>query len=123
MIQIPTSRDLALGLADMRDGFLLKRVWWRLAKLASKEQHKRSILGPLWNTIGTLVMVLMFGLLYAKLLNQPASNHLPYVAAGLIIWLFYSSTIVASCTVFVSNTVFIQQKDSLFISSIVFKLN
>lgn len=106
---LPTQKELHLGVADIFSGFKLHRVWWRLALLARKEQQKRSILGPLWNTIGILIMILLFGLLYAKLLGQRTTDHLPYVACGLVIWSFYAEVVTRSCIAFASNAVFIQQ--------------
>ena len=105
----PTETELHLGLKDIRDGLANHRIWWRLALLSRKEQQKRSVLGAVWNTIGILIMVLLFGVLYARLFNQPISKHLPYVACGLVVWLFYAEVIVRSCVAFTSHAVFIQQ--------------
>lgn len=77
--------------------------------MTSKEQYKRSVLGPIWNTIGVMVMVLLFGLLYATMFGRDTKDHLPYVAAGLVLWVIYSEIVIKSCSVFPAHAVFIQQ--------------
>ncbi len=104
-----TRLEVARGLADLSEGFRLVRVWWRLALMTSREQYKRSVLGPIWNTIGILALVLLFGLLYATMFGQDTRDHLPYVAAGLVLWVVYSELIIKSCSVFPAHAVYIQQ--------------
>jgi len=101
--------DLTLAFKDIQGGLAGWRIWWRLAMLVSREQHKRSVLGPLWNTVGTIVMVLLFGVLYATLLGYETRTHLPYVSCGLVVWILYSEIIIRSCTVFTVSAAFVQQ--------------
>ena len=101
--------DLTLAFKDIQGGLAGWRIWWRLAMLVSREQHKRSVLGPLWNTVGTIVMVLLFGVLYAILLGYETRTHLPYVSCGLVVWILYSEIIIRSCTVFTVSAAFVQQ--------------
>ena len=100
---------LRSALLDLRDGLLSARIWWRLAVLTVREQHKRSVLGPLWNTVGVLVIVLLFGLLYGSMMGYESRSHLAYVAAGYVLWMFYSDVVIRSGTVFATHGVFIQQ--------------
>jgi len=67
------------------------------------------MLGPFWITLSTAVMVLTFGVLYGKLLGEKLSEHLPYVACGIVIWLFYSESLVRGCHIFITNGRMIQQ--------------
>ena len=94
---------------DIVDGFQKWRIWARLAWMGTREQYQRSVIGPFWITLSTLVMVLTFGLLYGRLMDRGLSEHLPYVAVGLVFWMLFSEILVKGCNVFISNGRMIQQ--------------
>lgn len=66
-------------------------------------RYKKSILGPLWLSLGTVVSILGLGLLWGVLLKQDLKTFIPSLAAGLIIWQFISSTITESASCYVRN--------------------
>ncbi len=94
---------------DLKGGLAKWNIWVRLSWFAVREKYKRSVLGPFWITMSTAVMVMTFGVLYGKLLGESLSEHLPYVACGIVIWLFYSESLVQGCHIFITNGRMIQQ--------------
>ncbi|MFT7686570.1 MAG: ABC-type polysaccharide/polyol phosphate export permease [Candidatus Azotimanducaceae bacterium] len=87
----------------------MPRLWMRLALTKIKERYQRSVIGAFWITLSTLVMVITFGLLYGMLLDRTISVHLPYVAVGLVFWMFYSDFLIKGCRLFIENSRMIQQ--------------
>jgi ABC-type polysaccharide/polyol phosphate export permease len=94
---------------DLTGGLAKWNIWVRLSWFAVREKYRRSVLGPFWITLSTAVMVLTFGILYGKLLGENLSEHLPYVACGIVMWLFYSESLVQGCHIFITNGKMIQQ--------------
>lgn len=97
------------AISDLTSGLENWRIWLQLAWITVREKYQRSVLGPFWITLSTLVTVLTFGLLYGRLLGRDLSEHLIYVSLGMIIWTLYSDIVVKGCHVFISNGRMIQQ--------------
>jgi lipopolysaccharide transport system permease protein len=102
----PTTRRLFDAGAPMR----ASRAWndlaqgasrWRLAgELARTDivhRYRGSVLGPLWLTLSTGIMVLALGLLYSQLLGIPLAGYLPYLAISLILWATIQQVVGDAC--------------------------
>jgi ABC-type polysaccharide/polyol phosphate export permease len=72
-------------------------------------RYRGSIIGPWWITITMGALVLGIGINYAALFHQPISELLPYVAFGLVIWGFISSSISEGGEAFVASGAIIRQ--------------
>jgi homopolymeric O-antigen transport system permease protein len=97
------------ALADIVEGASKSWMWTAFAIQDIKLRYRGSILGPFWLTISTLVMVSSMGVIYARLFNMPASQYLPYLMVGLILWQFISAVISEGCSTFLSVDNIIQQ--------------
>jgi ABC-type polysaccharide/polyol phosphate export permease len=51
-----------------------------------KARYRKSVLGPLWQTLGNLIAVIGFSFVWASLLEQDLRTFVPSLAVGLIIW-------------------------------------
>ena len=51
-----------------------------------KARYRKSVLGPLWQTLGNLIAVVGFSFVWASLLEQDLRTFVPSLAVGLIIW-------------------------------------
>ena len=80
-----------------------------LARADIRQRYRRSTLGPFWITISTGVMIACIGIIFGSLFKSPMSDFLPFLAAGLIIWGFISSTITEATSVFVNAEPIIKQ--------------
>jgi len=83
--------DLVLGLKRWR-------LAWALARTDITHRYRGSVLGPLWMTISTAVMLVALGFLYAKLFQIDVSVYLPWLAVSLIIWSMMAQAITEACT-------------------------
>jgi len=104
-----TGYFLRLAMIDIIEGVYLYRLWMLMAWQDIRQRYRRSVLGPFWLTISTGIMVGALGFLYAGLFNQPLSEYLPHVGAGLVVWALISQTVNDSCEVFINSEVEIKQ--------------
>jgi lipopolysaccharide transport system permease protein len=93
----------------MVNGIYLCRIWGALGWHDIKQRYRRSVLGPIWFTLSTAIMVWVLGTLYSSILNQEISSYLPFLAVGLVVWQFISSTVSEGCTVFIASSALIKQ--------------
>jgi ABC-type polysaccharide/polyol phosphate export permease len=96
---------------DVIKGICSIRVWGTLGWHDIKQRYRRSVLGPFWFTLSTAIMVVVLGTLYSTILNQEIYQYLPFLAAGLVIWQFISTSILEGCTIFITSSSLIKQMD------------
>jgi lipopolysaccharide transport system permease protein len=102
-------RDIRLAVQDLRDGALSIHIWPLLAWQEVKTRYRRSLLGPLWLTISTAIMVGAMGPLYGRLFNQPLTEYFAYLAVSLVVWQLISNLLIEAGHVFISSEGFIKQ--------------
>lgn len=66
-------------------------------------RYRGSVLGPLWLSLSTAVMVAALGGLYAGLFHLQAADYVPYLAVSLVLWNSLAGQVADSCTVFVQQ--------------------
>jgi ABC-2 type transport system permease protein/lipopolysaccharide transport system permease protein len=93
---------------DIVSGAAKSWMWATLAVQDIKLRYRGSVLGPFWLTISTVIMVSSMGVIYSTLFHTEMKTYLPYLAIGLILWGFVSSTISEGCTTFLSAEGIIQ---------------
>ena len=77
-------------------------IWFKLAKLDVVKRYRRSVLGPFWITITTLVTTTALSFIYSKVLNVEILEYFPYLTIGLIYWNFVSTLLNESCDTFIN---------------------
>lgn len=65
-----------------------------------RARYRRSVLGPLWLTLGTAVGSVGLGLLWSELLKVDAKTFVPTLTAGLIFWQFISGVVTESSALY-----------------------
>lgn len=81
-----------------------------------KLRYKRSIIGPFWITLNTLILISTIGFIFGQILNVDNKFFIPYISIGLILWSFFSMTLTEGCMSFVSGENIVKQiKLPLFI--------
>ena len=88
---------------DIRAALLMSRVVLFLAISDVKARYKRSVLGPLWITLGTSVGTIGLGLLWSELFRIEPRTLIPSLTIGLILWQFLSGIIVEAPSMYVSQ--------------------
>jgi len=97
------------ALADLRDGLSQWRLALALAQLDLRNRYRGSVLGPLWMTLSSLIMLIGLGLLYGALFKLKLSEYLPHLAVSLIVWQWMAGFINDSCTTLISAEGMIRQ--------------
>ncbi len=94
---------------DIVKGFLRFSQWWILAWFDIRESYRRSVLGPIWITLNTGIMVVSLSLLWINVFNITLYEMLPFFAIGNVLWIFISSQINEACTGFSQFEGYIRQ--------------
>ena len=100
-IATPYSRDQnKVVIWDFVEGFIKWRLWAFLGLQDIRQRYRRSLLGPLWLTMGLGVTIAGIGLLYSQILHTAPGNYIPYLAISLLLWNFISATLVEGTLLF-----------------------
>ena len=89
-----------LAARDLRSGLALWRLAATLGWFDIRLRYRGSVLGPLWLTLSTAVMVGALGVLYSTLFKTNLHDYLPFLALSLVLWAFVSTMVGDACTCF-----------------------
>ena len=92
-----------LAIQDVRDGMRLLPLAWTLGWLDIRLRYRGSMLGPLWLTLSTGIMVGALGYLYAGIFHTDIHTYLPFLALSIVLWGFLASVVSESCTAFTES--------------------
>lgn len=105
----PTGWKEHNGKTDMLEGIKAYHVWLIWGWHDIRQRYRRSVLGPFWFTLTTLIMVGALGFLYSQLLGQNISTYLPYLGVGLVVWQFISTAANEGCMSLIGSGHIIKQ--------------
>jgi ABC-type polysaccharide/polyol phosphate export permease len=71
-----------------------------LAWADTKARYKKSVIGPIWLTLGNLLGVVGLSIVWSALLGEAQSSFVPSVSLGLILWQFISGCVSDGPSVF-----------------------
>jgi lipopolysaccharide transport system permease protein len=91
-------RRASRAMEDLVQGASRWRLAWALARTDIAHRYRGSVLGPLWLTLSTAVMLVALGLLYSTLLKIPLADYLPWLATSLILWNTIAQVVGDACT-------------------------
>lgn len=94
---------------DIRQGFARWRLAWVLARSDITHRYRGSVLGPLWLTLSTAIMLVCLGFLYSKLFQMEIAVYLPWLAVSLIIWNIIAQVCSDACVTLTSAEGIIRQ--------------
>ncbi|MFP1908932.1 ABC transporter permease [Lonsdalea quercina] len=97
------------GKTDMLEGLKAYHVWLIWGWHDIRQRYRRSVLGPFWFTLTTLIMVGALGFLYSELLGQDISVYLPYLGVGLVVWQFISTAANEGCICLIGSSHIMKQ--------------
>lgn len=104
--------------------FAHRELWTTLAHIDLKNRYRGSLLGPLWLTLATGVLIGGIGLLYGGLFGHPLHLYLPYVAVSIVIWTFIATTLTEASNLFLGEGIVLKQLPvpaSLFITRLIYR--
>src|SRR5450830_1237733 len=86
---------------DISNSFKRLPLVLYMAHSETKSRYKRSVLGPLWLTLGSAIGVVGLGFVWSGLLHQDRAELIPSLTAGLLLWQFISGCVTESSSIFV----------------------
>jgi ABC-type polysaccharide/polyol phosphate export permease len=89
---------------DLAEGLHQWRLWGRLGWLEISRRYSRTVIGPFWSAISLGMFVLALGSVGTGLWSKSASDYLPFLAAGMVVWVMIASIVTESCTLFIAST-------------------
>jgi lipopolysaccharide transport system permease protein len=92
-----------LAMRDVGEGTRLLPLAWTLGWLDIRLRYRGSMLGPLWLTLSTGIMVGALGYLYAGIFHTDINSYLPFLALSLVLWGFLASVVSESCSAFTES--------------------
>jgi ABC-type polysaccharide/polyol phosphate export permease len=104
--------------------FAHRELWVTLAHVDLRSRYRGSLLGPLWLTIATGILVVGIGLLYGGLLGQPLESYLPYIGIGIVIWTLIATTLSEAAVLFPGEGIILKQLPvpaSLFVTRLIYR--
>jgi ABC-type polysaccharide/polyol phosphate export permease len=87
-------------------------------------QYRRSRIGPLWETINVLVMLIGLTLISSSIFGSSMTDIIGYIGLGIIVWTAISSLVLEGCGVFVRNAGYVANSTlsvDLYVGRSIFK--
>lgn len=88
---------------DLIRGLWQWRLYGRLGWLEMKRRYRRTVLGPLWATVSLVLVVGALGTIGVDLWNRSARDYIPFLAAGMIVWVLVQTIVTESCSIFIAH--------------------
>ena len=102
---------IRVAACDLHDGAFSWRVWLGLAWKDIQMRYSRSLLGPLWLTIGMVVWAIGIGMVWSTLFHVKLEGYMPYLTAGILAWQLYSQSLVEATMIFVTSKAILDSID------------
>jgi ABC-type polysaccharide/polyol phosphate export permease len=104
-----TEGQLKLALDDVKQGLTRRDLWLLLAWNDIRQKFRRSLLGPLWLTISTGIMLIALGFVYGALFKMDLKQYFPFLAAGIVCWSLIATLVIEGCQTFIGSEPIIKQ--------------
>lgn len=96
------------ALADLNWTRRLLPITLRQAYQDIRQRYQRSVLGPLWLTLGTVAFIVGFVIIGSIIFGVDRVSYISFLAAGIIAWQFTVALFVESAGMYESNAVALQ---------------
>lgn len=94
---------------DILRGLNRSWIWTAMATQDIRLKYRGSMLGPLWNTLTTAIMIGSMGFVYSLIFKMDVTSYLPFLTLGLVPWQFLSNVIAEGCQTFIAAQAIMQQ--------------
>lgn len=98
----PVREAAADGWKDLRAAVSNHHLTTTLGWQEVATRYRRSRVGALWLTINMGVLIGVLSLVFGTLFQVPTDEFIPYLATGLILWMFFAACIGEGCSGFIS---------------------
>lgn len=101
--------NLNLATRDFYKAVCFYRIWMVLGLNDVLIRYRRTVLGPIWISIGSIANTAALALVYSQLFHLDMASFFVYVACGLALWTYIAQILTESPLVFMKNTLLAQQ--------------
>ncbi len=98
----PVREAAADGWKDLRAAVSNHHLTTTLGWQEVATRYRRSRVGALWLTINMGVLIGVLSLVFGTLFQVPTDEFIPYLATGLILWMFFAACIGEGCSGFIA---------------------
>lgn len=88
---------------DILRGLSRWDLWGRLGWLEVKRRYRRTMIGPFWTTVSLGIFITALGAVGSGLWAQNAGTYLPFLAAGMVVWIMLSTVLNEAGALFVGG--------------------
>jgi ABC-type polysaccharide/polyol phosphate export permease len=88
------------AVADFLSGLARVDYWATLAWFDIRGRYRRTVLGPFWSVLNSVIFISLLASVYALLWKVSLAQFLPYVAAGYFAWTFFAASVNECCSLF-----------------------
>lgn len=103
------SRNIAVAAKDIAAGLRRCEQVGVLGWQDVRQRYRRSALGPFWLTISMAILIATVGLVFSQVYRISTREYLPFLACGIILWGFISTTVSEACQSFIGAEAIIKQ--------------
>lgn len=96
------------AIKDVLESVRKVEIWGHFAISDTRARYARSVLGPLWITLGTALGVVGLSLVWSNVMGIPLEKMLPNLAVGLVTWFFISGVLTESSSCFINQSAIIK---------------
>lgn len=114
------SRGRSILASEVSDVFRHFDFAFQIAWSNARAEYRRSFLGPGWLVVGTAIGVGGMGFVWGTLFNVKASEFIPLITVGFVVWFLLSTSVVGACSVYYRNReLFLNRRvSSLLVSTV-----
>lgn len=105
-------------LHDLKKTLNNRNLWLFFALEDIKFKYKRSLLGPVWNTIGIVLSSSVVAFLWSNIFQKEFFDYFIYILSGFIFWNWFTSSINEAAMIFTEFRRIISVYDIPFFSYI-----
>lgn len=85
------------------------RLWGRLGWREVQRRYSRTVIGPFWSAISLGMFVLALGAVGTGLFSRGTYTYIPFLAAGMVVWVTVATIVNESCSLFISGASLFRQ--------------
>jgi ABC-type polysaccharide/polyol phosphate export permease len=99
----------AIAVKDIATGVASYQMWGRLGWGDIRRRYRRTTIGPFWGAASLAIFTVLIGVVWAHLWNRDPKIYLPYLTSGMILWIWFNSTVCEAAGEFVLSDALIKQ--------------
>ena len=100
-VEAPASDQWSAAWADFRTTWTQRRIWSLTAIISVGNKYRRTVLGPWWITLTTLMFVFGLSILRIGISGGGLREAVPYVGIGFIVFFLISGGVTSGSNVYV----------------------